>query len=155
MIPLADDLPRSRPARVTLLTWLAADVAALISLLRGDGLATTALLLVCGLWIWIFGRSVEDRIGPLWLSALVLFGGAGAVLLGIASGMESRYAAAAATGVAFEIVIAHRARFRRARVLCLSPVPYYAGLLMTPAWVWALAGGVLAALLAFAGAYGG
>ena len=46
----------------------------------------------------------------------------------------------AALGVAFEFVAAHLLRFRGAHILCLCLVPYYAGMVMTTAWVWALAG---------------
>jgi len=155
VIPLADDVERSRRPLLSLVLWIASGVAALIALIGGDGVWTALLLLACGLWIWVFGRSVEDRIGHFWLALLAIAGGGGAALLGIAAGMDGRYAAAAATGVAFEVVTAHRLRFREARVLCLSPVPYYAGLVMTPAWLWALVGGVIVLALAAAGAYGG
>lgn len=155
MIPLADDVQRTRVPAVTFVTWVAADVAALIALLNGEGPWTALLLLGCGLWIWVFGRSVEDRIGPVWLGLLSLAGGAGAAMIGIAAGMDDRYAAAAATGIAFEVVAAHRVRFRDARVLSVSLVPYYAGLVLTPAWIWVLVGGAAAILLATAGAFGG
>ncbi len=155
MIPLADDVERSRRPLISLALWIACGLAALAALLSGDGAWTALLLLACGLWIWIFGRSVEDRIGHWWLALLAIAGGGGAALLGIAAGMDDRYAAAAATGVAFEVVTSHRIRFPEARVLCLSPVPYYAGLVMTPAWLWALIGAAIVLLLGAAGAYGG
>ncbi len=155
MIPLADDVSRTRTPLVTLVTWVAADVAALVALLSGEGAWTALLLLACGLWIWVFGRSVEDRIGPLWLGLLGLAGGAGAAMLGIAAGMDDRLAAAAATGIAFEVVAAHRIRFPQARILSLSLVPYYAGLVMTPAWLWVLLGASLGVALGAAGAFGG
>ncbi len=155
MIPLADDVARSRRPLVTLAMWIAANAAALIALLAGDGPWTALLLLCCGLWTWIFGRSVEDRIGHLWLALLALTGGTGGVLLGVAAGMDDRYAVAAATAVAGEVIAAHRLRFREARVLCLSAVPYYAGLVMTPAWLWVLAGAAITTALAAAGAFGG
>ena len=66
-------------------------------------------------------------------------GGGGAALLAIASDAGEVWAAWAALGVAFELVAAHLLRFRGARILCLCLVPYYAGFVMTPAWVWGAA----------------
>lgn len=155
MIPLADDVERGGGAPLSLALGAAGGIAALVALVRGDGLVTALLLGACALWTWVFGRSVEDRIGRLWFAALALVGGAGGVMLGLAAGIDDRLAAAAATGVAFEVVVAHRLRFREARILCLSPVPYFAGLVMTPAWLWAVGGAVVAIVLGSAGAYGG
>ena len=155
MIPLADDVERSRGPLLSLLLSAAAGGAALLAALHGDGLWTILLLLLCALWIWIFGRSVEDRVGHIWFGLLAALGGTGAVMIGLAAGMDSRHAAAAAAGVAFEVVTFHVVRFRDARILCISPVPYFAGLVMTPAWLWALTGAVLATALSFAGALGG
>ena len=155
MIPLADDVERQGGAPLSLALSAAGAVAALVALVRGDGLLTTSLLAACALWTWVFGRSVEERIGRTWFGLLALAGGAGGVMIGLSAGMDDRLAAAAATGVAFEVVVAHRLRFREARILCLSPVPYFASLVATPAWLWALGGAVLAIALGGAGAYGG
>ena len=155
MIPLADDVPRTRTPVVTLALSAACVVAALVALLAGDGIWTALLLAASALWIWIFGRSVEDRIGPVWFALLALFGGAGGAMIGIAAGMDDRYAAAAATGVALEVVAAYLIRFRSARILCLLPLPPVAGLVETPPWPWALVGAAIVVLLGAAGAYGG
>ena len=155
MIPLADDVERDGGAPLSLALAAAGGVATLVALVRGDGVVTALLIAACALWTWVFGRSVEARIGRVWFLLLALAGGAGGVMLGLAAGMDDRYAAAAATGIAFEVVVAHRLRFREARILCLSPVPYFAGLVMTPAWLWALGGGALTIALGGAGAYRG
>jgi membrane associated rhomboid family serine protease len=155
VIPLADDVERGGGAPLSLLLAAAAGIAACVALVSGDGVWTTLLLAGCSLWIWVFGRSVEDLLGRVWFGLLALSGGLGGVLIGLAAGMDDRYAAAAATGVAFEVVATHGVRFRGAHVLCLSPVPYFAGLVMTPAWLWVLLGGVLVIVLGAAGAYGG
>ena len=155
MIPLADDLPHTRVPRVTLAATLFALGAALAALIDdGDGLETALLTTLCALWIWVYGRSVEDRAGSLLMLALVLLGGVGATLVAVAADSDEVWASWAALGVAFELVAAHLLRFRRARILCLCLVPYYAGLVMTPAWVWALAGALGAGLLVVAGALG-
>ena len=154
MIPLADDVQRTRKPVVTLVLSVAAAGAALAALFAGDGIWTVLLLAACALWIWVFGRSVEDAIGPVWFVLLALVGGAGAVMIGIAAGMDGRYAAAAASGVALEVVVAHLLRFRDVRILCLVPVPVVARIVETPAWPWALTGAALLVLLGAAGAYG-
>ena len=155
MIPLADDLLRSRAPRVTLTATLLAVAFAFAALIDGDGLLTALLTILCALWIWVFGRSVEDRIGSLWTLALVLFGGAGAAMIGIAADASEVWATWAALGVAFELAAAHLMRFRGARILCLCLIPYYAGLVMTPAWAWGLVGALGAGLFAAGGALAG
>ena len=155
MIPLADDLARTRAPRVTLVASLLALAAAFAALIDGDGLDTVLLTALCALWIWVYGRSVEDRAGSLLTLALVIFGGGGAALLALAADAGEVWPSWAALGVALELVAAHLLRFRGVRVLCLCVIPYYAGLVMTPAWVWALAGAIGAGLLVAAGALAG
>ena len=155
MIPLADDLPRTRAPRVTLAATVLALVAALAALVDGDGLLTALLTALCALWIWVFGRSVEDRAGAPLTLALILLGGCGAALVAIAADANEVWPSWAALGVAFELVAAHLLRFPGARILCLCLVPYYAGMVMTPAWTWALAGALGAAVLVLAGALAG
>jgi hypothetical protein len=155
VIPLADDLERTRVPRVTFAATLFALVAAVVALFDGDGVLTALLTALCGLWIWVFGRSVEDLLGwPLTL-ATVLFGGAGAAMIGIAADASEVWSAWAALGIALELTAAHLLRLRGARILCLCLVPYYAGMVMTPAWVWGFVGALGAALLTAAGALAG
>jgi hypothetical protein len=155
VIPLADDLSRTRPPRVTLVAAVLALVAAVAALVDGDGVWTALLIALCAAWIWIFGRSVEDAAGSPLTLGMVLMGGGGGALLAIASDAGEVWGAWAALGVAFEIVAAHLLRFRGARILCLCFVPYYAGMVMTPAWVWGLLGAIGGALLIAAGALSG
>ena len=155
MIPLADDLSRTRPPRVTLAAALLALAAAIAALIDGDGVWTALLIALCAAWIWIFGRSVEDAAGSPLTLGMVLMGGGGAALLALASDAGEVWAAWAALGVAFELVAAHLLRFRGARIVCLCLVPYYAGFVLTPAWVWGLLGAFAGLLLIAAGALSG
>jgi membrane associated rhomboid family serine protease len=155
VIPLADDLERTRAPRVTFAATLFALAAAIAALIDGDGRLTALLTALCALWIWVFGRSVEDRYGSLLTLGLVLLGGGGAALIAVAADTSEVWPSWAALGIAFELVAAHLLRFRGAHILCLCLVPYYAGMVMTPAWVWALVGALGAVLLASAGALGG
>jgi membrane associated rhomboid family serine protease len=155
VLPLRDDLERPRFPALALVVASAAAVAGLAALVTGAGLGTTLLLLADALAIWVFGASVEARLGRVWFVLLALFGGAGVAALALAADQDARLVPAAATGIALELVATHLIRFRGARVTGLVPVPLFAGLAQPPAWVVGAGWGALALGLVALGALGG
>ena len=92
-------------------------------------LAGNALILA------LLGPSVEQALGRLRLLAFYLFGGLCALGLQIAVAPDSRLPALAASGAIATLLGGYVVLYPRARVLCVSLVPYFFGLVDLPAGV--------------------
>ena len=85
----------------------------------------------------------------------IVFGGLGGAALALAAGADDRtatVAAAAATGIALELVATHLIRLRGATILSIVLIPWFGSFAAVPAPVWALIWGGLAVLLLALGA---
>jgi hypothetical protein len=155
VIPLRDDTERDRPPTLALLLAVAVAVGALVALVAGAGGWTALLLAVDAVAIWIFGGGVEGAVGRGWMVLAIVFGGAGGAALALAAGADDRTAAvgaAAATGIALELVVTHLIRLRGARILSMVLVPWFGSFSAVPAAIWGLIWAALAVLLLALGA---
>ncbi len=152
MLPARDDLEHQRAPVATGALTATAVLGALALLVGGDGAAAALLALVSAIAIWVFGAGVEGAVGRLWLAAVALMGAAGGAALTVAFGGEGRWIAGAAAGAALEVVATHLLRFPSARIMGLSLIPPFAGLVEAPAWIWALGWALITALLIALGA---
>ena len=156
MLPTTDHLERTRTPILTLTLCAAGLGAAVAALLNGDGWTSLALLL-CAVFLWVFGASLEETLGAaLFLLVLVCGGGMGLGLLLITDGARGLQAIAGmAVGATSLCVVVHLLRFRGAPILSLVLVPFFAGLAEIPAWIWALIWVACVTALAALGAFGG
>lgn len=155
MIPLRDDTERDRAPALALLLAVATALGALAALLAGDGGWTALLLALDAVAIWIYGGGVEGAVGRGWMVLAIVFGGLGGAALALAAGADDRtatVAAAAATGIALELVATHLIRLRGATILSIVLIPWFGSFAAVPAPVWALIWGGLAVLLLALGA---
>lgn len=155
MIPLRDDTERDRAPTLALVLALAAAAGALVVLVTGGGGWTALLLGLNAAAIWVFGSGVEGAVGRAWTVLALVFGGAGGAALALAAGADDRSAtigAAAATGVALELIATHLMRLRGATILSIVLIPWFGSFAAVPAPVWALIWGGLAVLLLALGA---
>jgi membrane associated rhomboid family serine protease len=166
MIPLCDVMPsRTRP--VSVLSLGAIQIAAfLVAVLAGAGSAPPgrswfALGAAPGSWTWIgvagglllhpnsvlfaaniaatwiFGGTVEDRLGHGRVVALWLAGGLAATAAHVAAAPDSVALLLGATGGAAAIVAANLALYPRGRVLAAWPVVVGIELIDLPSWSYA------------------
>lgn len=150
MIPLRDDTERDRAPTLALLLALATALGALATLLAGAGGWTALLLALDAAAIWIYGGGVEGAVGRGWMVLATVFGGVGGAALALAAGADDRtatVAAAAATGIALELVATHLIRLRGATILSVVLIPWFGSFAAVPAPIWALVWGGLAILL--------
>ncbi len=155
MIPLRDDTERDRAPTLALLLAVAAAVGAIAVLVTGGGGWTALLLALDAVAIWIYGGGVEGAVGRGWMVLAIAFGGLGGAALALAAGADDRpatVAAAAATGVALELVATHLIRLRGATILSIVLIPWFGSFAAVPAPVWALIWCGLAVLLLALGA---
>jgi membrane associated rhomboid family serine protease len=145
VIPLKDDIA-SRRFPVVTVTLIAAGAVALLAV--GDA-PSPWLVLVSGVFLWLFGPSLEDAMGPV---RYVVFLAAGAAVAG-AIEPDAGVAAAGAVGAAMG---GYAVLYPRAHVVALGLVPGMMSVFELPALVvlaaWvplqALAGGTDPAPLA-------
>ncbi len=141
MIPVKADNPPGRPPVVTLGLI---GVTVLGFLLAGSGgLAYAALSM---LFLWLFGPAVEVAFGRLRFLALCV--AAGLAGLGLHAALESGSAApvAAASGAVAGVIAAHLVVRPGGRILVISVVPVFVGIVGVPVIV--MAGVWVAGLLA-------
>lgn len=97
------------------------------------------LHILINMWsLWIFGRAVEDRLGPLRFAAFYLLCGlaAGATHAFFAS--RSPLPALGASGAIAGVIGAYATTFPRAQVVLLVPVLFYPLFFRMPALLFAL-----------------
>ncbi|HPW19960.1 MAG TPA: rhomboid family intramembrane serine protease [Vicinamibacterales bacterium] len=137
MIPIRDVVPtRTRPAATRALAATMAAALAWPAVRRG-WLPWCATVLAC----WIFGRTVEDRLGHGRFALLVAAGAAAALAAAWRLG-EAPAPGLAAAGAAAGVMAAYFLLFPRSKILTLVPVLVGVELVDVPAWViaglWAL-----------------
>jgi membrane associated rhomboid family serine protease len=151
MIPVGDVIPRRTTPVVTILVVVVTACAfAGVWLLPGErfweiiagyGLVPvafsgsallTSLLLHYGplqavsnlLALWVFGASVEDRMGPGRFLLFYLVGGLVAGVADVLARNESAWPVVGATGAVAAVISAHFVLFPRSRGLVLVPIPW-------------------------------
>jgi membrane associated rhomboid family serine protease len=130
MIPIRDVIPtRTRPG-VTLALIAAMAAALAWPAVRHESFPWCLHAAV----LWLFGRTVEDRLGHVRFAALILAGvaAAAAALFSIGSAATIPFAAASAIA---GVTAAYLVLFPRSRVLTLVPVLVGVEVTDVPAWV--------------------
>lgn len=152
MLPLGDDIARTRTPALAPALAAAGFAGAVVALVRGDG--WTALAFACAaLWTVAYGSSLEAELGRGWFSLTAAGGALAGALLAAAATGDPRLAAAAAAGAATAIVAVHLLTQRGARMLTLQLIPPFTGIVAVPAWAWALAWVAILAALSALGAF--
>lgn len=140
MIPLADVIPSpTRP--VVVLALIAAQGVLGASLVVGSGDAASAMPTGVGivaaianlLFLWLFGPTVEDRVGHLRFVVLFLVSGIAGGLAVAPAHLLSTPPAVAAGAAAAGIIGAHLTLYPRSRILVLVPTMSGADLVDVPA----------------------
>lgn len=149
MIPLKDDIPTRRVPVVTVVAIAAAVLAVLLA--GGSGIVP---LLVGGLWLWIFGATVEDATSRPRFLALLALAGAAAVALGRTIDAQAPWTSLALAGAVSAVVAGHLRLYPWARVVGVAIVPFAMTFVAPRSWLlavaWALAQAAFA-LTAIAG----
>ena len=152
MLPVGDDIARTRTPALAPALALVAAVTGVVMLARGAGWAALACL-VAAWWLAAYGTSIEATLGRVQLALTVICGAVGGALVAAGTAGDPRLAAAAAVGAATALVAAHLAARRGARVLTLQLLPPFTGFLAVPAWIWAAVWVLVVAGLAALGAF--
>ena len=146
MIPLKDDIRSLHPPVATLvliavLIGLAASgwqpalqempwpVAAVLASLLTAGIVQLA---VNGLFLWLFGRSVEGSIGAIGLIGVYLLGALAFAAAGELAGDWPVPAIGGAGGVA-AVIAAHCMLYPGARIICFVVIPFFFTFIELPA----------------------
>ncbi len=152
MLPVGDDIARTRTPALAPALAAAGAVAAVLALVRGDG--WTALAFACAaVWTSAYGASLEATIGRARFVLTVACGAAGGALIAAGASDDPRLVAAAAAGAATAVVGTHLVTHRGARMLTLQLVPPFSGFVAVPAWAWAVAWAAILAGLSALGAF--
>lgn len=89
------------------------------------------------LWmLWIFGRNVEDRLGPARYLLFYLLGGVAAGLLHIVTNWGSHLPTIGASGAIAGVMGAYFVLNPRARVLTLVPLGFFLEVVALPAFIF-------------------
>jgi membrane associated rhomboid family serine protease len=148
LIPLKDDIrsPRSPVATVVLIliliglaasTWqpdldaMPWPIAAVLASVLTAGIIQLA---VNGLFLWLFGKSVEGAVGPVGLVAVYALGALAAAGAGAALSDWSVPAIGGAGAVA-AVIAAHCVLFPRARIVTFVLIPFFFTFVHIPAFV--------------------
>ena len=138
MLPIGDVIPtRTRPVLTV------AVAVAELALIAPFLLRPWAIVwIVNALAVWIFGRTLEDRMGRWRFAALAALGAAGA---GLSAALVARAPTVlvCASGLAAAVGGAYLARVPNSRVLAAIPVPFRINLVEIPAGFVAAAWGVV------------
>ncbi len=146
MIPLKDNIqsPRSPFATVALIALLiglaisgwqpnldgmAWPLAALAASVLTAGILQLA---VNGLFIWLFGKSVEGSIGPAGLVGVYVLGALAAAAAGEVIG-ETTVVATGGAGAIAAVIAAHSILHPRARIVCWVLIPFFVTFVLLPA----------------------
>jgi membrane associated rhomboid family serine protease len=141
MIPIRDAVPTRTRAGVTLALIAAMAAALAWPAIRHEWFPWCLHAVV----LWLFGRTVEDRLGHVRFAALLLacVAATAAALWSIGSGATIPLAAASAIA---GIASAYLVMFPRSRVLTLVPVMIGVEMTDAPAWVIAVIWGLVQAV---------
>ena len=152
MLPIGDDIVRTRTPALAPALAAAGAAAAVIALVRGDG--WTALAFACAaVWTAAYGASLEATIGRARFVLTVVCGAAGGALIAAGAAGDPRLVAAAAAGAATAVVGSHLVTHRGAHMLTLQLLPPFTGIVAIPAWAWAIAWAAILAALSALGAF--
>lgn len=149
LIPLKDNLPAVRPPLMTIavivacvvvyvsgwdpnLDQMAWPVAAVASIFVAGGLIE---LLVNSLAIWLFAKSLEDRLGRARLLVFFLLAGIAAAAVRDLLESGAGTPAAGAGGAVAGLIGAYLVLFIRARILCFVLIPFLVTMVEVPALV--------------------
>jgi membrane associated rhomboid family serine protease len=145
VIPLKDDIPYRRFPVVTVAVIAGGVIASLLL----DGAPSVWVLLVSGVFLWLFGPTIEDAMGPVRYAVFLAAGAA------VSAALDPEAGVAAAGGVA-AVLTGHALLYPRAHVVTLGFLPGMMSVFQLPAlavlatWLplQALAGGLDPAPLA-------
>jgi len=152
VLPLGDDIARTRTPALAPALAAAGAAAAVVALIRGDG--WTALAFACAaLWTIAYGSSLEATLGRVRFALTAACGALGGGLLAAGASADPRIVAGAAAGMTTVIVATHLVTQRGARMLTLQLIPPFTGIVAIPAWAWAIAWLAIVAALAVLGAF--
>jgi membrane associated rhomboid family serine protease len=96
--------------------------------------ASIVALAVNLLFLWIFGNTIEDAMGPAPFAAFVLIGGIVAVALDVVVDPDAHGPLVGAAGMIAAAVGGYAVVYPRARTLSLVVVPYFWGVAEVPTW---------------------
>lgn len=88
-----------------------------------------------GLYLWVFGDNVEDRMGPVRFLIFYLLCGTVATFAQIYSNFRSDIPALGASGAIAGVLAAYLRLYPKGRVAVLVPVFYFLRSVVLPAWV--------------------
>jgi membrane associated rhomboid family serine protease len=87
------------------------------------------------LFLWIFGNTVEDAMGPVRFIVFYLLGGVAALALQVALGPDSMAPTIGASGAIAAVLGGYIVVYPRARILTLVLIIFFFGVIELPAWV--------------------
>jgi membrane associated rhomboid family serine protease len=88
------------------------------------------------LFLWIFGRTVEGALGPVWFLAFYLLAGFAATALLVAFVPESHVPSLGAAGAISGVVGGYLVLFPRARVISLAFLAFFVTIVAVPAFAY-------------------
>ncbi len=144
VFPAKDNIPVDRPPLVTLALIVANVVVFIIGAHRPAGftagtvfasmfIQTSVLQLLGNIWfLWLFGSSLEDAMGPVRFLAFYVAGGL--VALGVTVAVDPGLTAptVGAGGAVAALVGGYLLLYPRARILALSLIPFFSGIAEIP-----------------------
>jgi rhomboid family protein len=87
------------------------------------------------LFLWLFGNTVEDAMGPVRFLGFYLLAGLAALAVQVVISPEATAATAGASGAIAGVVGGYATLYRRARVLTLVLIVFFFGVIEVPALV--------------------
>lgn len=147
MIPVKDNIPVDRFPFVTV-GLIAANIAVYAAGVRTPPTLTAASLFTCmfihssvvqligNVWfLWLFGGNVEDSMGPLRFLAFYVAGGLVATGVVLALDPDRGAPMVGAAGAVAAVLGGYLLLYRRARVLALSVILFFFGVMEIPTLV--------------------
>ena len=102
------------------------------------------------LFLWIFGNTIEDTMGPAKYLAFYIVGGLAAVGLYVAMGPNSTAPTVGAEGAIATVIGGYDLLYPRARVFALAIIPFFVTVIEIPTLVMLALWLVMQAIFAFA-----
>jgi membrane associated rhomboid family serine protease len=144
VFPAKDNIPADRPPLVTVTLILANVIVFILGAHRPAAFTagtvvsslfihTAVLQLLGNIWfLWLFGTSLEDAMGPLRFLAFYVAGGL--VALGVTVAVDPGLTAptAGAGGAVGAVVGGYLMVYPRARIMALSLIPFFSGVAEIP-----------------------
>jgi membrane associated rhomboid family serine protease len=167
VFPAKDNLPLQRTPFVTLALMLANVMVFVLGAGRPTSFSagtvftsmfiqTSVLQLLGNIWfLWLFGSSLEDAMGPVRFLAFYIAGGL--VALGVTTAVHPGLSAptAGAGGAVGAVVGGYLLLYPRARILALSLIPFFSGVAEIPVPVMVVLWVAMQSAFAAAGFIGG